>query len=135
MKLDHAVKVVKALQRYHYRNCVKRHPRGAFLRHLIPYVTNTEFKQAIDAQEPAMGEWIWVNVDHLKSTQTCLAFRRLLKQLRMHPNKKRPIVVQIAPKKYVIWDGNHRAMSAILLGEHRVKCLLVGVFGLRKIVK
>lgn len=133
MRLEHAIKVVKSLQRYHYRNCVKRHPRGAFVRNLIPYATTSEFKQAVEAQSPAMGVWVWVKVDALKSTQKCLAFRRQLKQLRMHPNRKRPVVVQIAPKRYVIWDGNHRAVSAILLGERRVKCLLVG--RLRKVVK
>lgn len=132
MQLDHAIKVVKNLQRYRYRNCVARHPRGAFLRHIVPYVTNAEFKQAIDAQEPAMGEWIWVNVDHLKSAQTVLAFRRVLRQLRMYPNKKVPVVVKIAPGKFVIWDGNHRAAATILLGKRRIKCLLVGILKVRK---
>lgn len=126
MKLDHAIAVVRHLQRYHYRNCVKRHPRGAFLKSLIPYVTNAQFKLAIAAQETRMGKMVWVEIDALISTQKCLAFRRLLRQLRMYPNKKVPIIVQIAPGKFVIWDGNHRVTSALLLGKRRVKCLLVG---------
>ena len=127
MKLAHAIEVVRQQRRYRYRNCRAPHPRGAFLRHtLIPHVTRAEFDQAVDAQKNAMGKMVSVPVEALKTTQRCLAFRRLLRQLRLYPNRKVPIVVRLANGTYVIWDGNHRAVAAILLGAKRVRCLCVG---------
>jgi hypothetical protein len=127
VKLADAIKVVKQFRRYHYRNCKRSHPLGAFIRHvLIPHVTVAEFDQAVAAQKNSMGRMVWVAIGDLKTTQRCLRYHSLLYQLRRHPLKKVPIVVRLASGKYVIWDGNHRATSAIMLGRRRVKCLMVG---------
>lgn len=127
MKLDDAIRVVKQLQRYRYRNCIARHPRGAFLCNaLIPRATVAEFRQAVDAQKNPMGKMVWIEIADLRSMQRCLAYDRLLYQLRRHPMKKVPIVVKLATGRYYLWDGNHRATAGVLLGKRRIKCLQVG---------
>lgn len=127
MRLDHALTFVRHLTRYRYRNCVARHPRGAFLRH--PYLreaSNAEFEQAIDAEKNPCGKLVWVEIDKLVKGQGCLGFRRLLKQLRRYPLKKLPIVVRLRSGRFYLWDGNHRVVAHIMLGKRRVKCLMVG---------
>jgi hypothetical protein len=127
MKLDDAIRIVKQLQRFRYRNCITRHPRGAFLRNaLITRATPSELKQAIDAQKNPMGKMVWIEIIDLRTRQQCLAYGRLLRQLRRYPLKKVPIVVKLATGRYYLWDGNHRATSGILLGKRRIKCLQVG---------
>jgi len=127
MRLDDAIKVVRDLRRYRHRNCRVPHSRGALLRNtLIPNSTSAEFRLAIDAQKNPFGKVVWVEITALRSEQRCLSFRRLLIQLRRYPLKKLPIVVGLPGGVYYLWDGNHRATAAALLGKRRVKCLCVG---------
>jgi ParB-like chromosome segregation protein Spo0J len=42
--------------------------------------------------------------------------------LRRHPLKKLPTVLKLRSGLYLLWDGNHRATAAKLLGCRRIKC-------------
>ncbi len=127
MRLANAIKVVRELRRYRYWSCRVLHPRGAFLRNpLVRKATALEFRQAVDAEKNPCGKMVWVLIDDLRTGQRCLAFRRLLIQLRRYPLKKVPIVVRLPSGKYYLWDGNHRATAGAMLGKRRIKCLMVG---------
>jgi hypothetical protein len=127
VKLDDAITVVRELRRYRYRNCKAPHPRGAFIRNmLLKHATLAEFDHAIEAEKNPCGKMVWVEITDLRVGQRCLGFRRLLIQLRRYPLKKVPIVVRLPSGLYYLWDGNHRATAAALLGKRRIKCLLVG---------
>lgn len=129
MRLDHAIKTVRELRRYRYRSCRVQHQQrlGPFVRHtMIKHCTRAEFDQAVEAEKNSCGKTVWVEIDKLRMSQFCLAYTRLLRQLRCHPPNKLPIIVSIPGGLFFLWDGNHRVTAAAMLGKRRVKCLMVG---------
>jgi hypothetical protein len=123
MKRANALKLVHELARFKDENCKKRDPRGFYVRQqFFPIWATTDEKRAVKARIGVRERTIWVRLDKLKSTQGCLGRYRLAYQIRRHPLKKLPTVIAMGRGKYLIWDGNHRATSAILLGKSRIKC-------------
>lgn len=117
------------MRRYDDLKCKKRRLRGVYIKNVFfNRITKAEeafcWREA-DANVTRQLRVVWVPLDKLKTTQECLHESQLICQLRLHPNRKLPVVIKLKGRGgwYAIWDGNHRATTHVLLGRKRIKCL------------
>lgn len=81
-------------------------------------------KHNLMTSDTLVKKTVWLKLSDIKSEQMCLRIDKLLYQLRHHAEmqrKKRPGVV-MARGLLLLWDGNHRVTSGILLGKKRMRC-------------
>lgn len=126
MRRENAIKLVRQMRRYDDHACRKPRHNGFVIKQVFfPKITQTEYRIADDATDAShlrRSRRIWVSLDRLKSDQGSLVVRRLVYQLRRHPIDKLPLVVALPGGFYALWDGNHRATSALLIGRTRIRC-------------
>jgi hypothetical protein len=126
MKLNHAIAFVRQLQRYSDHKCTRPDRRGYYARNvLIKPCTKAELREALGTTDSDILRYsrvVWADLATLKAEQRCISPRRLVYQLRRHPLKKLPTIVTLKDGTRLVWDGNHRANAAILLGRTRIKC-------------
>lgn len=128
MKLDEAIARVRRLPRYRYRTLSPRHRLGRFISQAaIPSATQRQVKQgiAINNRDCHTEKIVWVEVAAIRSEQNCLRQDRLLWHLRhyakMQREKKYPAIMMVGGVP-ILWDGNHRVTSAVLLGKTKIRC-------------
>lgn len=127
MKLEYVIRLIRELARFKDDRCRKPDRSGFFIRQtFFPRATRKEENRAGAGKKVAKingrTRTIWVRLDKLKSTQSCLSRPRMTYQLRRHPLKHLPVVIKLGHGKFLLWDGNHRATARALLGYSRMKC-------------
>jgi hypothetical protein len=130
--LDGALAYARQLPRFRYRNLTQRMPtRGPFVpQFAIPLATRSQVNRAVAIMEQTrrgsrrLMKTVWIDLADIRSEQMALRIDKLLWQLRHYglmQRKRRPGVI-MARGIPVLWDGNHRITSGLLLGKKRMRC-------------
>jgi hypothetical protein len=126
--LEEAIECARKLPRFRYRNLTQSMPtRGPFVpQFTIPIARQDQVKRAarIMQRDTRQKKTVWVELSRIKSEQIALRLDKLLYQLRHYgemQRKRRPGII-MARGVMILWDGNHRVTSGLLLGKERMRC-------------
>jgi len=126
--LDAALLYARKLPRFRYRSLGQKVSWGPFVPQFsLPIATRAQVNHA--GKTNIRGNYnhkiLWVRVADLKSEQMALARHKLIWHLKnyakMQREKRYPGVIFVKGVP-ILWDGNHRASAARLLGKKFMRC-------------
>lgn len=131
MKLAHALRLVDMLKPIRGKGRGARQGCVYLINGLIKRATKAQVALAIGVSDVTTTRNLvtgWAPIDELVTEQQTLSRDGLRKELRRFKRRQKtnglPTVIRVQGG-ILIWDGNHRCNSAILLGRRRIRVRFV----------